>query len=123
HTSEPRQSRPPAKSLPVRVSTRWPRLRRCSPCEYAPAIRRGSRLASGAISSETRLMRGPASACQMLRQAATAGELAAPLAQVGEAQDRIDEIVVGRQLERVHAGLAERRSQRLFALFRDEYEA
>ena len=40
-----------------------PRLRRCSPCEYAQAIRRGSRLASGAISSETRLMRGPVSAC------------------------------------------------------------
>src|SRR5436309_6676964 len=63
HTSEPRQSRPPAKPLPIRVSTIWPRLRCCSPCEYAPAIRRGSRLASGAISFETRLMRGPVSAC------------------------------------------------------------
>ena len=32
---------------------------------------------------------------EVLRQAAARGQLAAPLAQVGEAQDRIDEIVVG----------------------------
>ena len=47
-----------------------------------------------------------------LRQAAAGGELAAPLAQVGEAQDRVDEVVVGRELERVDAGVAERRAQR-----------
>src|SRR6266511_6229059 len=56
-----------AKPLPIRVSTRWPRLRRCSPCEYAQAIRRGSRLAYGAISSETRLMRGSVLAACCLR--------------------------------------------------------
>ena len=49
----------------------------------------------------------------MLRQAAARRELAAPLAQVGEAQDRIDEIVVGRELERVDAGVGERRAQLL----------
>ena len=35
-----------------------------------------------------------------------AGEPAAPLAQVGEAHDRIDQVVVGGELERVDAGVA-----------------
>ena len=35
-----------------------------------------------------------------------AGEPAAALAQVGEAQDRVDQVVVGGQLERVDAGAA-----------------
>ena len=47
------------------------------------------------------------------RQHAAGRELAAPLAEVGEAQDRVDDLVVGRELERVDAGLAERRPQRL----------
>src|SRR6476620_4154679 len=58
----PKQTARQAAAL--RVSTIWPRLLRCSPCEYAWAIRCGSRLASGAISSETRLTRGSASACR-----------------------------------------------------------
>ena len=47
-------------------------------------------------------------------RAAARGELAAPLAQVGEAEDRIDEIAVGRELERIDARFAERRAQRRF---------
>src|SRR5438046_3058455 len=55
---------------------------------------------------------------QMLRQAATRRELAAALAQVGEAQDRIDQVVVGRKLERVDTGDPERRAHRLLAALR-----
>ena len=60
---------------------------------------------------------------QVLRHAAAGGELAAPLAQVGEAHDRVDEVVVGRELERVDAGVAERRAQLLLALLRRRREA
>ena len=52
---------------------------------------------------------------KVLRHAAAGGELAAPLAQVGEAHDRVDEIVVGRELERVDARVGERRAQLLLA--------
>ena len=44
----------------------------------------------------------------MLGEAAADGELAPALAHIGETQNRVDEIVVRRQLERVHAGVAER---------------
>ena len=50
-------------------------------------------------------------ASEVLRQHAAGRELAAPLAQIGEAQDRIDQVVVGRELERVDAGVAKRRAQ------------
>ena len=59
----------------------------------------------------------------MAGESCAARELAAPLSQVGKAQDRVDQIVVRRQLECVHAGLPKRGPQRLFALFRDEREA
>jgi hypothetical protein len=52
----------------------------------------------------------------MLRQAAARGQLAPPLAQVSKAQNRIDKVVVGRQLERVHPGLDERGAKVSFAL-------
>jgi hypothetical protein len=44
-------------------------------------------------------------------QAAPCRQLTAPLAQVGEAQDGIDQIVVGGELEGVDARAAERRAQ------------
>src|SRR5436305_14668599 len=50
-------------------------------------------------------------------------ELAAPLAQVGKAQDRIDQIFAGGKLEGVHAGNAERLAQRALALLGERGEA
>src|SRR4051812_45425766 len=43
----------------------------------------------------------------VLRERAARGELRPALAQIGEAQDGIDEIVFGRELERVDPGLTE----------------
>jgi hypothetical protein len=45
---------------------------------------------------------------EVVRQGAARRELAAALAQVGEAQDGIDQIVVGRKLQRDHARDPER---------------
>ena len=44
-------------------------------------------------------------------------KLASPLAQIGKAKDRIDQIVIGAKLERIDAGLAKRAAQFLFAPF------
>src|SRR5437763_6883590 len=71
----------------------------------------GSSAISCALSDE---MRGERSARR---------KLAAPFAQIGEAQDRIDEIVVGAEFQRIHAGLAKRRAQFFFALFGRRREA
>ena len=49
--------------------------------------------------------------------------LAAPLPEIGEAQDRVDQIVVRGQLECVHARVAERRSERVLASLRGRGEA
>ena len=51
------------------------------------------------------------------------GEAAAALAHVGEAPDRVDQIVVGRKLERVDAGVAESGAQLGFAALRRGGEA
>ena len=47
----------------------------------------------------------------MRRQNAACRQLTAPLAQIGKAQNRIDKIIVGRQLERIDAGLLESRAK------------
>ena len=62
-------------------------------------------------------------ASQVLRQAAAGRQLAAPLAQVREAQDRIDQIVVGGKLQRVHAGVAKGRTEARLAPFGSGREA
>jgi hypothetical protein len=49
------------------------------------------------------------------RQSAAAGQLAAPLAQVGEAQDRRGEVILGGQFQRVDAGIGQCTAQRFFA--------
>src|SRR5262245_33799902 len=41
--------------------------------------------------------------------------IAAPLAQVGEAPDGVDQVLVGGELERVHPGIGEARAQRRLA--------
>src|SRR5262245_31877217 len=52
---------------------------------------------------------------QGLRQAAAGGEQAPPLAQVREPQNRVEELAVGRELERVDAGPAEGGAQLVLA--------
>ena len=64
-------------------------------------------------------MRAPArcrTAPEVQRQAAARGELAAPLAQVREAQDRFGEVVVGGELQRVDAGALEGAANVVLAL-------
>ncbi len=50
------------------------------------------------------------------------GELAAPLAQIGEAHDRVHQVIVGGKFERIDAGVAEFGAQVLFALLRRRRE-
>ena len=50
---------------------------------------------------------------QVLWQASARRQLAAPLAQIGEPQNCIDEIIVGGQLQRVHARPSESRPKLL----------
>src|SRR5262245_43901430 len=52
---------------------------------------------------------------QMLREVSARRQLSSPLAQVCESQNSIDKIIVCRQLQRVHAGLTERRPEFLLA--------
>ena len=51
----------------------------------------------------------------MLREVSARRQLSSPLAQVCESQNSIDKIVICRQLQRIHAGLAERRPELLLA--------
>src|SRR5207247_563508 len=55
---------------------------------------------------------------EMSRQATAGRELAAPLAQVGKAQDRVDKVVAGGKLERIHTRCLERPAELGFPLFR-----
>src|SRR5450755_231798 len=55
---------------------------------------------------------GAAPAC-----ATPVGQAAALFLQLGEAQDGVDQVVVGGQLERVHPGTGERLAQGLFTPF------
>jgi hypothetical protein len=67
-----------------------------------------------------------ASRCAAMRAALAVragGELGAALAQVGEAQDRVGEVVVGGELERVDAGVAEGLAQLELAAARELGEA
>src|SRR5207253_2577656 len=54
---------------------------------------------------------------QMRWERCASRKLAPPLAQVGEAKDRIDQIVIGAKLEGVHSGLAKRAAQFLLPPF------
>src|ERR1700694_1868910 len=87
---------------------------------------KGSRSAAqvfsfGAVTRDTRELspvpRAPATASpakgrscvlQMLRKRPARGKLASTFAQIREAQDRVGEIVVGRQFQRVDAGFSKR---------------
>ena len=44
-------------------------------------------------------------------------KLAPPFAQIGKAQDRVDQIIIGTKLERVHTGLPKRTAQFLLPAF------
>ena len=59
----------------------------------------------------------------MRRQSAAGGELAPSLAQIRKTQDRVDEIVAGRELQRVDAGRLERLPQLRLARRRGGSEA
>src|SRR5215472_69824 len=84
-----------------------------------PATSRGTAASNQRSSGHWKVM----SRFQVRRQNSAAAQLAAALAQVGKAQDRIDEIVFGRELQRVHAGAPERRAQLSLAPLRRAGEA
>src|SRR4029079_2330910 len=74
-------------------------------------------------SSGSLIRRGPEGAAQVLRQSAARCQLAAALAKISEAQNRIDQVVVGGELERVDSRNAKRRAQFGLALRRRGREA
>src|SRR5262249_51523753 len=84
-----------------------------------PATSRGTAASNQRSSGHWKVM----GRFQMRRQNSAAAQLAAPLAQIGEAQDGIDEIVFRRQFQRVHAGATKCSAQLLLAPLRRAGEA
>src|SRR5215470_9947385 len=84
-----------------------------------PATSRGTAASNQRSSGHWKVM----GRFQMRRQNSAAAQLAAALAQVGKAQNRVDEIVLGRKLQRVHAGAAKRGAQLPLAPLRCTGEA
>ena len=54
---------------------------------------------------------------QMRGERCARRKLAPPFAQIGKAQDRVDQIIIGTKLERVHTGLPKRTAQFLLPAF------